>query len=510
MAAETRSRAPWARAAAARISSEAGRRALVLALAGLCFGKAQVAAIRELGSLLYGEEVVLWLISSVALAGAALGYRLGGALSRAALGRLLIAGVLVQFASPALVRLAVAGLCALRGGTGPELLGVAVLAAAAASLPFCALLPAYLDGDAAADRVAALRVAYTAELIGFAAGSGAGLALGASPTLSFAVHALALVALLGLALPLRRVALLGLALAAAAILTHQPLGTWSLEQVYIHKHRLPGARVRWSVDSSYQRVEVVDAPGRGRMLYLDGLRDLDSRSLATLNHYLARVPARLLPHGEALLLGNGTLSLVPELAARSRAVTTVEIDPAVVDAGARFFTPGAPLDRLGHWRLRIADGKAFLAGSERRFDLIVVDLPSPLTLGEAYLHTEEFYRLCRARLRPGGALAVQLSGDLGSPRRTPARVVAGLRRAFPEVIVVESALADRSFAYAGDALPFGADELRASAAPGERELRIFEGAALAGRVEGAAPLALDDLDLVLRRGLERLADRHGL
>jgi spermidine synthase len=244
------------------------------------------------------------------------------------------------------------------------------------------------------------------------------------------------------------------------------------------------------------------------MLYLDGLRDLDERSLAVLNHYLARVPAQLVRPGGALLLGNGTLSMVPELARLSGQLTTVEIDAAVVDAGARFFTPGAPLAALPNWRLVIADGKRFLAASDRRFDLIVVDLPSPLTLGEAYLHTAEFFALCRSRMTRGGVLAMQLSGRLGGAERTPARLIAGLRRAFAEVVVVESELADRSFAYASDALPFTAEELREAAADGERELRVIAGAELAARTEAARPLTLDDLELVLRRGLDRLVDRH--
>nr|WP_263429243.1 fused MFS/spermidine synthase [Nannocystis pusilla] len=244
------------------------------------------------------------------------------------------------------------------------------------------------------------------------------------------------------------------------------------------------------------------------MLYLDGLRDLDDRDLGTLNHYLARAPAGLVRPARALLVGNGTLSMVPELSAMSDHLTTVEIDPAVVDAGARFFTPGEPLARLPNWRLVLADGKQFLAATDQRFDLIAVDLPSPLTLGEAYLHTREFYALCRARLSPGGVLAVQLSGRLGAPTRTPARLVASLRAEFPAVVVVDSESAERAFAYASDALPFTLDALRAAAAPGERALQIVAGEALERKISGAAPLTLDDLDLVLRRGAERLRERY--
>lgn len=481
----------------------------VLLCAGFCFGGGQQALLREFTSLLYGEEVVLLLVATVALAAASLGYRLGERLGARALIALLLACASLQLLSPGLPRLLVAGLCRLRGGTGPELLGVLAVFAFATAAPFAALLPALLRrSDDTGDRLAALRRGYTSELVGFALGTAAATTLGDRPGLRLAAHALALLVLLHLVLPARRVTLACTAAALACLAARAPLARLGADAVYQHKHRLAGARVLWSVDSPYQRVEVVHTPARGMMLYLDGLRDLDARDLGVLNHYLARVPARLMHPGRTLLLGNGTLSLVPELAALSGSLTTVEIDPAVVDAGVRFFTPAEPLAKLRNWALVAADGKAFLAATDQRFDLIAVDLPSPLTLGEAYLHTQEFYALCRARLNPGGVLAVQLSGRLGGTTRTPARLVASLRASFPDVAVIDSDLADRAFAYASDTLPFDETALRTVAASDDPNLTILRGDALAERVAGAQPLTLDDLDLVLRRGAERLGERH--
>lgn len=481
----------------------------LLLLAGFGFGGGQQMLLREFVSLLYGEEVVLLLVTGAALLAASLGYRLGERLGGRALVGLLLGCAALQLLSPGLPRLVVAGLCWLRGGTGPELVAVLAGFAFVAAAPFAALLPALLrERGSAGERLAALRRGYTAELLGFAVGAATATMLGGLPDLRLGLHALALVAIVQLLLGRWRWTTACAAAALVCVALRGPLAQAGADAVYRHKHRIAGAQVLWSVDSPYQRVEVVRAPGRGMMLYLDGLRDLDARDLDALNHYLARVPARLMRPAQALLLGNGTLSLVPELAALSGSLLTVEIDRAVVDAGVRFFTPAAPLAALTNWSLIEADGKAFLAASARRFDLIVVDLPSPLTLGEAYLHTREFYTLCRSRLRPGGVLAVQLSGGLGGPTRTPARLVAGLRASFPDVAVLDSALADRAFAYASDALPFGEAALLAAAAPGEPRVTVLRGPALARRVAGALPLTLDDLDLVLRRGAERLRERH--
>ena len=486
------------------------RLALILGLVGVGFGGAQQLLLREFAALLYGEEVVLLLVAGVALAAASLGYRLGDRWSARTHRRLLLLALAVQFAWPAAPRWAVAGLCALRDGSGPELLALLVLFALVIVSPFAVFLPALLTAETdPARRLAALRRGYGAELLGFFVSSAAAIALGTHPQIHLTLHFAALVALAALTLGRARAAVC-LTLACLALWFGPGRASAGLDAVYQHKHRLPGAHVVASLDSPYQRVEVVDSARRGRALYLDGLRDLDSGELDVLNHYLGRVPARLQRPERALVLGNGTLSLVPELAALTRELHSVELDPVVIAVGRTFFTAPAALAGHSHWQLHLGDGKAFLAATDLRFDLIILDLPSPLTFGEAYLHTREFYRLCRARLRPGGVLAVQLSGPIGNPARTPARLAASLSAEFPDVLVVASSLADRSFAYASDALPFTPEALRAAAHPHEQDLQVLHGDALAAAIVDSRPVTLDDLDLVLRRGLERLLDRHHL
>jgi len=368
-----------------------------------------------------------------------------------------------------------------------------------------------VDGETATERVGALRVAYGCELVGFALGSAMGHWLGVYPMWSFGFHTLAWTLLLVVVLGWSwRQTSAWLMLAGLAIACHTTLNTHTANLVYATKHRLPGARVLWSIDTTYQRVEVIEIPGRGKMLYLDGLRNLDNRSLNILNHYLARVPGQRIQPAQTLLLGNGTLSMVEDLAGLSGQLTSVEIDPGVVDAGARFFTPAAPLQRLTNWRLIYADGKAYLAGTDHQFDLIIADIPSPLSLGEAYLHTREFYQLCADHMTPDGVLAVQLSGTLGSSQRTPARILAGLREVFANIVVIESEQAERSFAYASKTRIFDTQAIAALASPSETKLSVLAGKRLMKRLDTARPLTLDDLDLVLRRGLERLGSRHGL
>ncbi len=52
--------------------------------------------------------------------------------------------------------------------------------------------------------------------------------------------------------------------------------------------------------------------------------------------------------------------------------------------------------------LRIDDGRNFLAMSDHQFDMITADPIHPRITGVGYLYTEEYYRLLKARLKPGG------------------------------------------------------------------------------------------------------------
>jgi spermidine synthase len=59
------------------------------------------------------------------------------------------------------------------------------------------------------------------------------------------------------------------------------------------------------------------------------------------------------------------------------------------------------------------DAREYLSSSDETFDVMVMDLVDPLEAGTAYLlYTEEFYRLAKSRLNPGGILVTQ-SGPAG-------------------------------------------------------------------------------------------------
>jgi spermidine synthase len=54
------------------------------------------------------------------------------------------------------------------------------------------------------------------------------------------------------------------------------------------------------------------------------------------------------------------------------------------------------------------DARVYLDRGEQTFDVIILDLSEPVDDGPSYLlFTQEFYRLCRSHLNPGGVIVTQ-------------------------------------------------------------------------------------------------------
>ena len=85
--------------------------------------------------------------------------------------------------------------------------------------------------------------------------------------------------------------------------------------------------------------------------------------------------------------------------------------------------------------LVIDDAKAVLEKSPTKFDIIIMDLDDPLEGGPCYqLYTVEFYKMCLAKLNPGGVFVTQ-SGQAGVKRHhlVWSPVNSTLRQVFPSV-----------------------------------------------------------------------------
>jgi predicted membrane-bound spermidine synthase len=86
-------------------------------------------------------------------------------------------------------------------------------------------------------------------------------------------------------------------------------------------------------------------------------------------------------------------------------LTTVEIEPAMVQAAREFYPANRRAFDDPRSRVIIDDAKSFFAASPERFDLILSEPSNPWVSGIASLFGEEFYDVVQRRLADGGIFA---------------------------------------------------------------------------------------------------------
>lgn len=131
-------------------------------------------------------------------------------------------------------------------------------------------------------------------------------------------------------------------------------------------------------------------------------------------------PRRLLMVG----LGGGTLTGLVQRARPDVRVDVVELDPVVVDAARACFG----LREDATHRVHVADGARWMAAARESYDVIVLDAYLGEELPSA-LASEAFFRDVRARLAPGGVVALNVA-ELRGGMRAAARAMAAVLSPF--------------------------------------------------------------------------------
>ena len=133
-----------------------------------------------------------------------------------------------------------------------------------------------------------------------------------------------------------------------------------------------------------------------------------SFDVTSLGHQL-RTPATVCVIG-----GGGGRDILTALLSGAGQVDAVELNPYVVDAVSRHFgTFSGDVYHLPGVRAIVSEGRSFLTGTPRRYDLIQISLidswaataAGAYALSENYLYTLEAYRLYWNRLSPTGILS---------------------------------------------------------------------------------------------------------
>ncbi|UCG84077.1 MAG: polyamine aminopropyltransferase [Dehalococcoidia bacterium] len=164
--------------------------------------------------------------------------------------------------------------------------------------------------------------------------------------------------------------------------------------------------------TKYQSVQVIDTPGFGKCLILDGKIQCSESDEFIYHEALAHPPMITHPGPETVFIaGGGEGATLREVLAHSsvKRVVMVDIDRQVVDLCRKYLpslSQGAFED--GRVELLHVDALKYLEDTKENFDVVIIDLTEPLEEGPSYLlYTREFYQGLKDKLTPDGLIALQ-------------------------------------------------------------------------------------------------------
>ena len=189
-------------------------------------------------------------------------------------------------------------------------------------------------------------------------------------------------------------------------------------------------QVLFTGQSPFQRVQVVDTEGHGRMLLNDGLVMVSERDEFIYHEMIAHVPLFVHPAARrVLVIGGGDGGTVREVLKHKSVerCTLVEIDAMVVDACKVYIPQTASSLDDPRVVVMIADGVEFVAQTKERFDVVIVDSTDPIGPAQP-LFGPEFYGNVKKVLTERGIVVSQGESAFysGEMQKSLLRILDGL------------------------------------------------------------------------------------
>ena len=193
-------------------------------------------------------------------------------------------------------------------------------------------------------------------------------------------------------------------------------------------------RVLYEMHTEHQHLVLFEHKFFGKMLMLDGATQVTSKDEFIYHEMMTHVP--ILAHGhvrEVLIVGGGDCGIAEEVLKHKSItrVTQVEIDASVVEFSKEHF-PEFTKPVLGNKRfeLVIDDGMKYVARTQRRFDVIIVDSTDPQGPGKV-LFSHKFYAACRRCMTKGAVMVTQNGVPIFQPGELTASI-AKFRKLFAD------------------------------------------------------------------------------
>lgn len=186
---------------------------------------------------------------------------------------------------------------------------------------------------------------------------------------------------------------------------------WFTEK-YFHQDVATSFRVKEVLHterSEYQKIEVLETHGVGRLLLLDGKTMVSERDEFVYHEVMGHIPTMVHPNPKnVLIIGGGDGGIVREFVKHPNLerIDLVEIDERVIEVSKQYFpdcTSGLTDKRVN---VRPQDGVEYIKSFKNFFDIIIIDSTDPEDFA-AGLFTKEFYTFVSEALTENGIMMAQ-------------------------------------------------------------------------------------------------------
>ena len=187
--------------------------------------------------------------------------------------------------------------------------------------------------------------------------------------------------------------------------------SWFEETLYPnYGQRFLVTRTLFRQKTEFQELTIHETSAFGRILTLDGICQTTEKDEFFYHEMMTHLP--ILAHGQArkvLIIGGGDGGILREVLQHKTVekATMVEIDPAVIELTKRFI-PSIPGQAFEDPRtdLIIGDGVRFVAETQEKYDVVIVDSTDPIGPAEVLFQTD-FYAQCKRCLTERGVMVTQ-------------------------------------------------------------------------------------------------------
>lgn len=174
--------------------------------------------------------------------------------------------------------------------------------------------------------------------------------------------------------------------------------------------RIKKEKILYSGKSEFQDIEIFESKTFGRIMVIDGYIMLTEKDEFIYHEMMVHVPMSVIADPKnVLVIGGGDGGTVRELAKHKciEKIDFVEIDGDVINVSKEYLpNVSCSIDDVRVNTL-VEDGIKFVAETDEKYDLIIVDSTDPYVGPGEGLFTSEFYGNCHAILNEGGILVNQ-------------------------------------------------------------------------------------------------------